>query len=501
MSLRLLELVLLSALLFACSAPRSGPVPEAGTVPGAGSETRISGEGAAELAVSPARTVPPAPAELTKKEFNEGAFAQIQQQNWAEAAELARRAIAIDANDPQAHFNLGLALYRSERYAEARAPLEKATALNRSQVEPGWFLALTLERLGESEAATALMRELRERFPSDPDLVSALERLEGVVWKVPASGHRLFLGDVMLVIPTDGQPGEVRDAAGRALWSFTAAGPLIKSVPDPRGDRVLLAMENARLQLVDLTARRAPVITGVSDLPDPGGKGGWFGLSGDLLYAGGDQWTGTAAGGGRYAHTVWQAYRLIPDGEQLVARPLGDATLGEQQVQVLPDGRTALLRLAHEPNTQVLVDGRLVRTLIDGEHLTDRGDTVLRFGKDRLIRLETLDGKVLRERRVPEPYTDASLLPQSDGHWFLLTGPGPGFALLREQELVFRRESGEILAATAEYLLVRDEDRIRALDLKGKLLATYPGVRGEMSPDGRWLYEWAPSGLRAWRFP
>lgn len=46
-----------------------------------------------------------------------------------------RRAVELDPNGVVAHFNLGLALYKTERYSEAKAALERCLALDRRDVE------------------------------------------------------------------------------------------------------------------------------------------------------------------------------------------------------------------------------------------------------------------------------------------------------------------------------------------------------------------------------
>lgn len=446
--------------------------------------------------------VPPGQ-KLSKEELNDRAFAEIQQKNWAEAIRLAEQAVALDPDYHQARFNLGLALYRTAKYQEAKVHLEKAYALNKDQVEPGWFLAQTLEQLGDKKSALTVLEELKRRFPQDPDVAQALSRLLGgaVLWPRPEGANGLyFFGDSMAVLFGGGKPVMVMDAAGKTLWSYTLPGTLVKYVPeDGGGNRVLAVTEGGKLLLIDPDRRVAQAVTGVKFGPDPGGKGGWFHFRGDLLYAGFDYWTGQGPGS-KYSYTLWHAYRMSINGEHLAAQPLGEAVMGQQSMEIGRDGKTALLPTP-AGQVEVHAEGKRTGALEKRGSLTPKGDAIFRLDGDRLIRVESLEGTPLFETVAPAPFTVLSMLPRTDGFWFVLSGPHDGYAIIQGKEVVSGSSEGRVLGATEKTLIVRVGQEVRVIDLAGKVLATYEGPAGQITPDGKWFYQGATFGIRAYRLP
>ena len=90
--------------------------------------------------------------------------------HFAEAAKL-------DPNSFEAWHNLGLSLFRLNRFEEARAPLERAAALN-----PGFFdtlnlLAATLYVLRDDAAALPVLERAHALRPDDAQVAAALEQL------------------------------------------------------------------------------------------------------------------------------------------------------------------------------------------------------------------------------------------------------------------------------------------------------------------------------------
>jgi Flp pilus assembly protein TadD len=76
---------------------------------------------------------------------------------------LLRKSIALDAEDWEAHYELGVLLASERRYPEAAAELERSIESNPKQPMPHYHLARVYDRLGEPERAQA-ERELHERL-------------------------------------------------------------------------------------------------------------------------------------------------------------------------------------------------------------------------------------------------------------------------------------------------------------------------------------------------
>jgi tetratricopeptide (TPR) repeat protein len=77
---------------------------------------------------------------------------------WAEAEAELRKAIALNPEQPEWHFNLGLTLEASERDAEALACYERASDLMPGQVDPLLAAGLVANRLGQFERGAEWFR-------------------------------------------------------------------------------------------------------------------------------------------------------------------------------------------------------------------------------------------------------------------------------------------------------------------------------------------------------
>jgi tetratricopeptide (TPR) repeat protein len=114
---------------------------------------------------------------------------------YADAEEQFRRAIGIKANDPEAHYHLGTVLRWRGRMVEAEMPLRRALKLKPTHVEARFSLAMTLLPLGRlSDAKECLATVLR----STPRHIGALVGLAQVA-------------------AAEGRFGEARTALERAL--------------------------------------------------------------------------------------------------------------------------------------------------------------------------------------------------------------------------------------------------------------------------------------------
>ena len=84
------------------------------------------------------------------------------------ADELASRALAIDSNSPDAHSSKAGVLVVQRQFAEARAELERAIALNPSQMDAYRRLCVVDLLTGQPESAVACVDKAIELSPRDP---------------------------------------------------------------------------------------------------------------------------------------------------------------------------------------------------------------------------------------------------------------------------------------------------------------------------------------------
>ena len=93
-----------------------------------------------------------------------GDFASAQPRMEADA----RRALALDPNDAEAHAALGNALGNAGRLAEARAEYDRALALNPSSADIGVLLAMWSGNFGKPERGARLIEQAVRLNPSFP---------------------------------------------------------------------------------------------------------------------------------------------------------------------------------------------------------------------------------------------------------------------------------------------------------------------------------------------
>jgi Flp pilus assembly protein TadD len=83
----------------------------------------------------------------------------------AKAESLLRAALSLDANNWEAHYELGVLLEGKRNYREAAAELSRASEIDPKQPMPHYHLARVYERLGEAERAKA-EREMHQALVS-----------------------------------------------------------------------------------------------------------------------------------------------------------------------------------------------------------------------------------------------------------------------------------------------------------------------------------------------
>ena len=79
------------------------------------------------------------------------------------AEALLRRSIALDGNNWEAHYQLGVFLETSRQYPAAAEALRRATELNSKEATPHYHLARVYDRLGNPQAAAA-ERDIHKRL-------------------------------------------------------------------------------------------------------------------------------------------------------------------------------------------------------------------------------------------------------------------------------------------------------------------------------------------------
>ncbi|MHC4220002.1 MAG: tetratricopeptide repeat protein, partial [Planctomycetota bacterium] len=85
------------------------------------------------------------------EEHADRALEMYERGRWAEAEAELRKAIALNPDQPEWHFNLGLTLEASERDAEAMACFERAVELMPGQLDPLLAAGIVSNRLGMFE--------------------------------------------------------------------------------------------------------------------------------------------------------------------------------------------------------------------------------------------------------------------------------------------------------------------------------------------------------------
>ena len=435
----------------------------------------------------------PAGAE-SKAMLNDKAFAAIQQKDWATAISLAGQVVEQDPNYAPARFNLGLALYRTGKFTEALPHLEKAYELNTKQVEPGWFLALTLEEAGQAERAVTVLRELTRRFPGDQEVRNRLAALSPtpVLWRRLPTGSTnvTFLG-ARVVAAESPTTVAAFDQTGRELWKLSGEGAIATVVASDSG-KLLAVVRDKSLDLVDaVTGWRlgtAPI-----QWEDRSGKGGprieW---AGDMLYLGVDQW-----GASRYESTVWRIYRTTPKGLEEMAT----VAPALQRVQVSLDGQTAIIQEAGGARN-LYVSGANTQTVAPVGDLVP-GANLLYWNQDGRLFVHDFDRKKLVFSVDPVPgHTLWNPWPRTDGVWFVASKPTGGWAAYKEGELAFAGEGG-VSGYYTDYLVVKNGDRTEVRDRTGKLVLGVPvhALQVRLTPDGQWAYTVTEGQVTAYRIP
>ena len=91
-----------------------------------------------------------------------------------------QRAVSLDPEHVAAHYDLGLAHVRLQRFAEARASFARCTALDPAHVEAHYGLGLIHLQLGQKERAQQLLQKVLALKPDHQRAVAKLAAMAGV---------------------------------------------------------------------------------------------------------------------------------------------------------------------------------------------------------------------------------------------------------------------------------------------------------------------------------
>ena len=118
------------------------------------------------------RNTPTPPA--TAESFNAKAEAAIDAGRFDVAVEQSRQALRLKADNPDANYNLGFALYSSGQTADAVEPLRRASQLDAADPDAPFYLGAALAKLGRHAESAAAYEQASRLAPKNAELLSAL---------------------------------------------------------------------------------------------------------------------------------------------------------------------------------------------------------------------------------------------------------------------------------------------------------------------------------------
>jgi len=191
-------------------------------------------------------------------------YAELENEQPANAEAIFRRLVALAPDDPLGHANLAVAALRQQKFEEARAAIEKALALDPSS---GRLLAIQADVLqwsGASEEALPLYRRAAELEPDDVELQYALYRHLTTVSREPdeavldATLARLVAlrPENVVVLLQQGRRALAAGDRTTASGAFLRIGELLWQAP-PGSDGLLQGVIEA-LNANDLAAAALP---------------------------------------------------------------------------------------------------------------------------------------------------------------------------------------------------------------------------------------------------
>lgn len=454
-------------------------------------------------------------ADLTPQDktlWNDLAFAYIKAGQLQPAAVAVERALALDPKFAPAVFNRGLIYFQSGDFGQAERAFASAHQLEPDRVEPGWYQALSYERLGVPETAVAILEELVQRFPTDTAVQAKLAALTHfVTWPYLQDQPRssAYTGDLLLMPVGTGL--SARKAGGGEAWHATLGEPATYVLPDVSSQHVLV-LTSAKAYLFDLMTGKP---LGVGPLPDV------FQLRGTESHTqvhvafrhGVLLWGADIAGGpaAQYLFTAWTFSRVAaqPDGSlgfqsMKLGVPDGELRASTMVPQVSQDGQVVLLR--SQGGAALLAGGGLVHFRGDangaGESerfsLTEDGQTIYSLGTSGIVRLYDRNGRMTTSFPAGPEYGTVQEWPGGDGLRLALVPRSGSDTLVK----VVGAQGQTLVSATLKdshdpavdtgnpkYLLVKHGwAAAELLDTKGNAVGYY-AHEVSISPDAKWIYD------------
>ena len=115
------------------------------------------------------------------------AMVHMDQERPAEAGELLRRALAVNPDCFECHFNLGNLHWAAEEYEAARGDFERAVGLNDADADARFNLAVTYLALEELDLALPLLERLSVELPENASVWRELGRIYALRGRIEES--------------------------------------------------------------------------------------------------------------------------------------------------------------------------------------------------------------------------------------------------------------------------------------------------------------------------
>jgi Tfp pilus assembly protein PilF len=197
-------------------------------------------------------------------ELRNRGYAELENEQPANAAEIFRQLIALAPQDPLGHANLAVAALRQQEFGEALASIDRALEIEPGAAQLVAIKADVLQWSGDSDAALPLYRRAAELAPDDVELQYALFRHLTTVSREPDEAlldmalARLaeLRPENVLVLIQQGRRALAKDDRATASAAFLRLGELLWQAP-PGSDRLLAGVIDA-LNANDLAAASLP---------------------------------------------------------------------------------------------------------------------------------------------------------------------------------------------------------------------------------------------------
>lgn len=112
---------------------------------------------------------------------------QLSQNDTDAAIKTLLEAARLDSKNPDIYFQLGLVRYTAGMYTEAASALRLAVAISPQYINAWYYLALTDQKLGETQEAQAILKALHEKYPDNQTITNAFNGNAAVISPVSSA--------------------------------------------------------------------------------------------------------------------------------------------------------------------------------------------------------------------------------------------------------------------------------------------------------------------------